>query len=506
METCFKVLQLKFDRKLSNRTIGLTLNISPSTVFEVLARFKASSTPWPLPETLTPEAIESLIFPEKKASVLTPVLPDWLHIDTEMRRPGVTRQLLWTEYRAQAGKRALGYSQFCRRYRSWKKNLRRSMRQEHRAGEKLFIDFCGPTVPVVNPDTGEVRRAAIFVAVMGASNYTYVEACEGQDMMSWLNANSRCLMFLGGVPQLLIPDNLRSAVKKADRYEPVLNESYQALAEHYGTVILPARPRKPKDKPKAENGVLIVERWLLARIRNETFHTLRGLNNRLRELLADLNNRPMKGYGNQTRAQRFALLDAPALLPLPLTAYEYTEFRAVKVAPDYHVEYARHWYSVPHELVGQRLSLKAGQTVIQVWYRGQCVAQHPRSHLEYKHTTNPLHMPEAHRGHARWTPESLLDIGRKIGPYAGRTVEALLNRKAHPEQAYRAVLGLIALQKRYGRERLEKACHIAWHYRTSDRRFIENLLRHHRENQQITEKPTPVSVEHENLRGPDYYH
>ncbi len=419
METCFKVLQLKFDRKLSNRTIGLTLNISPSTIVEVLARFKASSTPWPLPETLTPEAIESLIFPEKKASMLTPVLPDWLHIDTEMRRPGGTRQLLWTEYRAQVGKRALGYSQFCRRYRSWKKNLRRSMRQEHRAGEKLFIDFCGPTVPVVNPDTGEVRRAAIFVAVMGASNYTYVEACEEQDMMSWLNANSRCLMFLGGVPQLLIPDNLRSAVKKADRYDPVLNESYQALAEHYGTVILPARPRKPKDKPKAENGVLIVERWLLARIRNETFHTLRGLNNRLRELLADLNNRPMKGYGNQTRAQRFALLDTPALLPLPLTAYEYTEFRAVKVAPDYHVEYARHWCSVPHELVGQRLSLKAGQTVLQVWYRGQCVAQHPRRHLEYKHTTNPLHMPEAHRGHARWTPESLLYIGRKIGPYAG---------------------------------------------------------------------------------------
>lgn len=199
---------------------------------------------------------------------------------------------------------------------------------------------------------------------MGASNYTYVEACEGQDMMSWLNAHSRCLTFLGGVPKLLIPDNLRSAVKKADRYEPVINDSYQALAEHYGTVIIPARPRKPKDKPKAENGVLIVERWLLARIRNETFHTLRALNARLRELLTDMNNRPMKGYGNQTRAERFRILDAPALSPLPLAPYEYTEYKAVKVGPDYHVEYARHWYSVPHELVGQRLSLKAGSR----WY------------------------------------------------------------------------------------------------------------------------------------------
>lgn len=258
----------------------------------MLARFKASSTPWSLPEALTPEAIESLIFPEKKASVLAPVLPDWLHIDTEMRRPG-------------------GRGNFCGRNTGLKPENgywgTPNSAAATGAGRKTSAAPCDrSTVPVVNPDTGEVRRAAIFVAVMGASNYSYVEACEGQDM-------SRCLMFPGGVPQLLIPDNLRSAVKKADRYEPVLNECYQALAEHYGTVILPARPRKPKDKPKAENGVLIVERWLLARIRNETFHTLRGLNNRLRELLADLNNRPIKGYGNQTRAERFALLDVPAL-------------------------------------------------------------------------------------------------------------------------------------------------------------------------------------------------
>lgn len=243
---------------------------------------------------------------------------------------------------------------------------------------------------------------------MGASNYTYVEACEGQDMMSWLNAHSRCLTFLGGVPKLPIPDNLRSAVKKADRYEPIINDSYQALAEHYGTVIIPARPRKPKDKPKAENGVLIVERWLLARIRNETFHTLRALNARLQELLTDMNNRPMKGYGNQTRAERSRILDAPALSPLPLAPYEYTEYKAVKVGSDYHVEYARHWYSVPHELVGQRLSLKAGQSVVQLWHKGQCVAQHPRSTHEYKHTTNPLHMPERHRRHGTWTLERLI--------------------------------------------------------------------------------------------------
>ncbi|EEU7751517.1 IS21 family transposase [Salmonella enterica] len=511
METCFKILQLKFDQKLTNRCIGLTMKISSSTVFEVLSRFKANSLSWPLPTGMSHDALEKLIFPSKGSSASERVMPDLLHFDTEMRKPGVTRQLLWMEYKAQAGELAMGYSHFCRCYREWKKTRRLSMRQEHRAGEKLFIDFCGPTVPVVNPDTGEIRRVAIFVSVMGASNYTYVEACEGQDMMSWLNANSRCLTFLGGVPKLLIPDNLKSAVKKADRYEPVINDSYQALAEHYGTVIIPARPYMPKDKPKAENGVLIVERWLLARIRNETFYTLRALNTRLRELLTDMNNRPMKGYGNQTRAERFRMLDAPALSPLPLATYEYTEYKAVKVGPDYHVEYARHWYSVPHELVGQRLSLKAGQAVVQIWHNGQCVAQHPRSSHEYKHTTNPLHMPAQHRGHGTWTPERLLETGRNIGPFTGKVVDAMLKAKPHPELAYRAVLGLIALQKKYGKERLEKASCVAWHYNAPDRRFIDNLLRHHRENQELPlsrqdEQHSAISLDHENLRGPGYYY
>ncbi|EMV2342107.1 IS21 family transposase [Escherichia coli] len=488
METCLKILQLKFEQHQTNRTIALTLNISPSTVSDVLSRFKNTSISWPLPESMTTQRLEVLIFPGKQAPEMTPALPDWLYIDTELRRVGVTRQLLWMEYKHQAGEYALGYSQFCRRYLHWKKSVRYSMRQEHRAGEKLFIDFYGPTVPVVNPETGEERRVAIFVAVMGASNYTYVEACEGQDLMSWLNANSRCLTFLGGVPKLLIPDNLKSAVKKVDRYEPVINESYQAFAEHYNTVILPARPRKPKDKAKAETAVLIVERWLLARIRNETFFTLRSLNSRLRELLVELNNRPMKGYGNQTRAERFALLDAPALSALPVSEYEFAEYKTVKVAPDYHVEYAHHWYSVPHELIGQRLSLKATQTVIQLWHQGQCVAQHPRSLHEYKHTTNPLHMPAAHQAHSRWTPESLQEAARKIDPYTAMTVDSMLNSKRHPEQAYRTVLGLLSLKKHYGRERLEKACHVARECRTSERRFIENLLRNNRENLSLRKK------------------
>lgn len=509
METCLQIFKLKFERSQSNRNIAVALGVSPSTVYEVLSRFKAASLSWPLPDTLSPEQLEKMLFPARGTPVTGLIAPDWLYIDTELRRQGVTRQLLWMEYSAETGEMALGYSQFCRSYLKWKKCQKRSMRQTHRAGEKLFIDFCGPTVPVIDPDTGDVRRVAIFVAVMGASNYTYVEACPGQDMMSWLNANSHCLTFLGGVPDLLIPDNLRSAVKTADRYEPVINDSYQALASHYGTVVMPTRPYKPKDKAKAENGVLLVERWLLARIRNETFHSVHALNVRLRELMTELNNRPMKGYGGQSRAQRFALLDAPALNPLPSIAYEYSEYRAVKVAPDYHVEYDRHWYSVPHELVGERLTVKAGQTLVQVWHKGRCVAQHPRSDRQYSHTTHPAHMPVNHRGHSSWSPEKLLDNAARIGNAVRRVAEAMLNAKPHQEQAYRAVLGLLSLQKKYGAERLEKACSKACELGHPERRFIDNLLRHNREDTVETgnkNKELKLPQEHANLRGAKYYH
>lgn len=490
METCFKILQLKFDQKLTNRCIALTLRISASTVFDVLARFKTTSLSWPLPAGVSHDALEKRIFPVKGSSASERVMSDLLHFNTEMRKPGVTRQLLWMEYKAQAGELAMGYSHFCRCYREWKK-----MTPLHAPGaprrRKALYRLLRPYSPCRqsgyrgNTPGDHLRsrdgRVGLYLRG-GLRRPGYDVLAERQQPLSDLP---------GDVPKLLIPDNLKSAVKKADRYEPVINDSYQALAEHYGTVIIPARPYKPKDKPKAENGVLIVEWWLLARIRNETFHTFRALNNRLWELLTDMNNRPMKGYGNQTHAERFRTLDAPALSPLPLTTYEYTEYKAVKVGPDYHVEYARHWYSVPHELVGQRLSLKAGQAVIQLWHKGLCVAQH--------------------RGHGTWTPERLIEMGGNIGPFTGRVVEAMLKEKAHSELVYRAVLGLTALQKKYGKERLEKASCVAWHYNAPDRRFIDNLLHHHRENQELplsrqSEQYAAVSPEHENLRGPGYYH
>lgn len=509
MNDFMEVFRLRFEKRMSYRNIAVALGIGCSTVHEIIGRFSTLGLPWPLPADYSTAFLEQNLFPGRDYEQ-NKTHPDWLLVDAELSRKGVTKQLLWIEYQSVYGEQALGYTQFCWYFRKWKKSQRLSMRQHHIAGEKLFIDFCGPTVPVINPDTGELRKAAIFIAVMGASSYTYIEACAGQDLESWLNANSRCLHFLGGVPELLIPDNLKSGVNKADRYEPELNASYQQLAEHYKTVILPARPRRPRDKAKVEAGVLVVERWVLARIRNETFYTIAALNQRLRELCGILNRRPMKGYGGQSRAERFRLLDAPALSSLPEYAWEYQEYRVVKVAPDYHVEYKSHWYSVPHELVGERLELKAGQQLIQIWHRGVCVAQHPRNDQPWKHTTHPGHMPENHRMQGKWTPERLQNWASSIGPSVLKIVEQIQRSKAHPEQAYRAVLGLLNLQKKYGSERLETASMAALYSGHPNRSFIDNLLKNKREQLLLAEVPQSEQkarpLDHENIRGPGYYH
>lgn len=507
MNEFMEIFRLRFEVKMSYRNIALALGTGCSTVHEIIGRFGNLGLPWPLPSNYPIDLLEEKLFPGREYSV-SRILPDWLSVDTELAHKGVTKQLLWMEYQALNGMQALGYTQFCWSYRKWKKSQRRSMRQEHKAGEKLFIDFCGPTVAIINPDTGEERHAAIFVAVMGTSNYTYVEACEGQDMASWLNANSRCLNFLGGVPELLIPDNLKSGVNKADRYEPVINTSYQALAEHFKTVIIPARPYKPKDKAKVEVGVLVVERWLLARLRHERFYTLASLNIRLRELNHELNQRPMKGYNGQSRAERFALLDRPALRPLPAYPYEYSEYKRVKVAPDYHVEYAHHWYSVPHELVGERLDLKASQRLIQIYKSGRCIAQHPRSNHVGKHTTHAGHMPVNHQQHGKWTPTRLQGWAESIGPSVLEVVKRIQASKPHPEQSYRAILGLLNLQKKYGTARLEHASKVALQQGRPNRGFIDNVLKHNREQLLLekSEEALSVLLEHENLRGPGYYH
>jgi transposase len=497
-----EVLRLKFDCHLSNRSIAVCLNLGSSTISDIVTRFKGSKLVWPLPEDVTETRLEALLY-AGRPSGLNKRMPDFPLCHQELKRKGMTKILLWQEYQQENGDNAYGYSQFCHLYREWLTLQKRSMRQHHIAGEKLFLDFCGPTIPIINPDTGEVRQAQIFVATLGASNYTYVEACENQRQESWLMAHVRAFEFFGGIPQLLVPDNLKAAVTRANRYEPVLNENYRKLARHYNTAIIPARPRRPKDKPKVENAVQVVERWILMRLRHEVFPTLAALNLAIGRLLKALNERPFKRLPG-CRRSLFERLDKPALKALPPYRYEYVDIRRAKVGPDYHVLYGTHAYSVPHALVGSHIDIEAGARLIRLYHRGVLVAQHPRSGQQGGFTTQAEHMPDAHR-QQRWSPDRLLSWGESIGSATRAVVAWHLHHRTHPEQAYRTCLGLLNLSREYGSVRLENACQKALLLERPWRQVILNLLINHRDRLK-DESPDDAPVEHSNVRGAGYYH
>ena len=498
-----EVLRLKFDCGLSYRSIASCLNISLATVSELIARFKQSQIDWPLPEDCRDADLTQALYHSKQAS-REKVMPDFSHYVVELRRKGMTKMLLWQEYYEQYQEHAYAYTQFCEHFNRWLKAQKRSMRQLHIAGDKLFIDYCGPRLQVVNPETGEVREAEVFVATLGASNYTYVEAFPSQGKAYWLEAHANAFEHFGGVPQLLVPDNLRSAVSKANRYEPRLNDSYQKLANHYQTAVMPARPYKPKDKAKAENAVLLVERWIMMRLRHDTFYTFKELNLAIRQLMNELNQREMKQY-SASRQTLFEKLDQPALKPLPKQRYLYTESKQAKVGPDYHIEYRRHYYSVPHQLVGRHVELEASSRLVQIYHQGNLVAQHPRSQKERGSSTLLEHMPSNHQ-HQKWSPERLLKWGENIGPATREVIHKMLITKPHPEQSYRACLGLLSLSKTHGDARLEQASKDALVLAKPNYTFISNLLKNHHEGQLSQSKTSTPNLIHSNVRGPNCYH
>lgn len=502
MSKITEVLRLKFDTKLSNRNVAHCLKIGAATVSDILARFRQAKIDWPLPEDMTEVILEERLYPSKKSSAMK-AQPDFSAIHQELKRKGMTKLLLWQEYLEDNPINAYKYTQFCTLYQRWRKKQKRSMRQLHAAGEKLFIDFCGPTVPIVHPETGEIRKAQIFVATLGASNFTYIEACESQKQESWLMAHVNAFEFLGGIPELLIPDNLRSAVTKADRYEPILNENYLKLARHYGTAIMPARPYKPKDKAKAENAVLIVERWILMRIRKQTFHSIASLNKALKELLAELNLRPFR-HLPECRQTLFDKLDKPALKALPNYRYEYVDHHHAKVGVDYHVFYKKHAYSVPHMYVKERVTMEVSARLVRIYHKNKCITQHPRKNEQGGFSTIAEHMPLSHQKQ-HWSPEQLLHWGSGIGPGTRAFVEQLLIGKEHSEQAYRACLGLLNLERLYTSERLDKACQSALLHGYPDYQTVQNLLKNKLENQPPEPKEETQSIHHRNLRGSTYY-
>lgn len=504
-----EILRLKFEVGLSYRGIQRSLNIGYGTVVEYLKRAERAGVTWPLADDMDERTLGRLLYPSSGTSGQHRFIdPDYVWIYQELKQKGVTKQLLWQEYRQQHPDAGYSYAQFCYRYKDWLSRQQRSMRQHHRAGEKLFVDYCGPTISIVNPDTGESREAQIFVGALGASNYTYAEAIWSQNQQDWINAHVRMFEFLGGLPEIIVPDNLKSAVRKTHRYEPDINPVYQQMAAHYQVAIIPARPYKPKDKAKAEVAVQIVERWILARLRHQTFFTLSALNQSIEVLLADLNRRPFKKLPGSRRSQ-FEQLDQPVLKPLPVQRFEYAEIKQVRVHIDYHIEFNRHYYSVPHGLVKQAVEVQASEHTVQVYAHGKRIASHPRSHRVGGHTTCAEHMPVHHRAMTGWSADRFLSWSEEIGVETREVVKHLLAEKRHEQQSYRRVLALLSNAKTYGRERLNNACGRALLINSPTRTSVESILKQGLDLQGVETGSLDQELDldhHENVRGEDYFH
>ena len=502
-----EILRLKFEADLSHERIAAATGVSKGAVTKYVQRAGALGLSWPLPAEMDDTNLEALLFPRGPPQATKRVEPDFAHLHQDLKRKGVTLQLLWEEYSDNHPGRSYRYSQFCELFKRFQGGLKRSMRQIHRAGDKLFIDYSGDTAAIIDGATGEVRRAEIFVAVLGASSYVYAEATWSQQLPDWIGSHVRCFEFLDAVPALLVPDNLKSAINSACRYEPEANSTYGDLARHYATAILPARPYKPRDKAAVEMSVLLVQRWILARLRHQQFFSLAELNAAVRVLVIALNLRPFKKLPG-SRLSAFESLDRPAMKPLPGTRYEFAEWKTAIVNIDYHVDGAGHYYSVPHSLVKQKVDLRMTATTVECFYRGKRVAAHLRSALRGRFTTIAEHMPEAHRKHLQWTPGRLLTWALTIGLGTRDVVQWQFDHRPHPEQGDRACLGLLNLAKQCGGERLEAACRRALAIGSPTRKSIKSILDakldQHPELFPTTAVVSPTPL-HANLRGPDYF-
>ena len=500
-----EVLRLRWELGLSVRQVARSCGLAHPTVIKYERRAKAGGLSWPLPAELDDAELERRLFPPPPARSEARPQPDWAAVHRELKRPGVTRQLLWDEYKA-AHPAGYQYTTFCVRYRRWRDRLDVVMRQNHRAGEKLFVDYAGQTAGVIDRSTGEVRPAQLFVAVLGASNYTYAEATWSQGLSDWIGAHVRALEYFGAAPEIVVPDNLKSGVVRAHRYEPQLNPTYREWGEHYGVAVLPARPGRPRDKAKVEAGVLVAERWILARLRNQRMFSLGELNEAIAVLLEPLNTQPFKKLPGSRRSL-FESLERPAMRPLPARPYEYAEWKKVRVSVDYHVAVDRHYYSAPYQLLKQQLDARITARTVELLHKGRRVASHRRSDRRGAHTTVPEHMPRAHRAYAEWTPKRLIRWAGKSGPCTAALIERILATRVHPQQGFRSCLGIMRLGQRYGEKRLEAACRRALALGAHAYKHVEAILKNGLDGKPLpATAPEPPTIEHGNLRGPDYYH
>jgi transposase len=501
-----EILRLRHEQGLSHREVARSLSMGATSVGDCLSRFRAMNLTWQEALIFSDEDLETSLYPKKNIRQEAADCPNWPDLHRELRRKGMTLQLLWEEYKEQSPG-GYQYSQFCFRYKKFVRSVEYVFRNDHRGGEKLFIDYAGMTVPIQDRATGDLHKAQIFIATFGASNYTYAEATWSQKIPDWIGSHQRAFIFFGGVPEVLVPDNLKSAVTKACRYDPDINPAYHEMARHFGCAVVPARARKPRDKAKVENAVLVVERWILAVLRKRQFFSLDELNQEVKILLTRLNSRPFKKMSGN-RAEHFAQLDRPHLKPLPEKLFEMAEFKLAKVNINYHVEVESHSYSVPHTLVQERVEIRYTATVIEIFHQGVRAASHPRSYRKWGYTTVEEHMPLSHREHVSWTPERLSRWAAKSGVQTQKVTDSIMAAKTYPQQGYRAVLGLMRMGQTFGQDRLEAACARAIQIGSPTYKSVGSILKRCLDQTQmplgeefLSDKLPP----HSNIRGREYF-
>jgi transposase len=500
-----KILELSSNTSLSVRDIEKATGVARSTVNQYIKRFEDCALTFEQLNALNESQIYSRLFkePQKQRGK---VKPDFSYIQQELKRPKVTRQLLWEEYKEQ-NPDGFGYTQFCYHLGEWIKKLNISMRQAHKAGEKLFIDYSGLKGQITDPETGEVKKADIFVGALGASGYTFAEASADQKLQSFVHSHVNAFEYFEGTPEILVPDNLKSAVTKADRYDPLINETYQDMAEHYSAVVIPARPYKPQDKSKVELAVKLVQRWILAKIRNEVFFSIEELNKRIAELLVYYNNKKIRKLG-KSRYELFTELDKPALKPLPINRYEFKEIKFCRVNIDYHIDVDGSFYSVPYQLSGKEVQVRFNRRIVEIIYNNKIIAVHAHHSGKGQASTLPLHMPDSHRRYAETSPSSLINKALHIGPDTGRLIKKIIEEDKHPEKGYRSAYGILRAAKKHNNDEeieLASAKMLAlnikrvFHFESILKRKVWNI----KDNEDVL---VPlIKPNKSNVRGSEYY-
>jgi len=500
-----EVLRLHFESGFNHREIARALGASPTTVGQYVRRMQRAGLSYPLPTTLSDDELEARLYPPPPRVEGQRPEPDWSTVRRELSRKGVTLDLLWNEYKAEHPD-GYAYTWFCTHYNRWASALPLTLRQTHAPGEKLFVDYSGDRIAIIDARTGEIRDAELFVAVLGASNYTYAEATWTQQLPDWIGSHVRTFEFIGGCSEIVVPDNLKSGVHKPSFYDPIVNRAYGAMASHYSVAVIPARSKKPRDKAKVEQGVLLVQRWILARLRKQRFFSLAEANRAIAELLVALNGKAFKRLPGSRRSA-FEELERPALKPLPQRPYQYADWKVARVGIDYHIELVGHYYSVPHRFAREQVDVRHTTATVEVFHRGTRIAAQATSDRRGAHTTLTEHMPANHQAVTGWDPQRLRNWAATIGPHTDAVIQHLLGGRQHPQQAYRTCLGVLRLAKDYGNQRLEAACSRAIDLKAPSYRFIDSTLKNG-----LDQQPSPVAVQpdlplaHANVRGPDYYH